>query len=165
MPTIPVIIFQPSPKSYNSQTLGPKQTHFQSQELKPWPPPFNSTLACSTPPPSAPAWATTWQSSTSFQRAAVPVASRWRYIKCIGAWGVDPPQQVTHCSSITNPYKFTNLCLLEQVDMDSLPHSEHRWLSSTDRNFLAKMTHGNRRGKGLKIIHWNKGPSFLRNKH
>ena len=86
---IPALTY-PSPKSYNSQTLGPKQTHFQSQELKPWPPPFNSTLACSTPPPSASAWATTWQSSTSFQWAAVPVASRWRYIKCIGAWGVDP---------------------------------------------------------------------------
>ena len=34
-------------------------------------------------------------------------------------------------------------------------------------NFLARMLHGNRsqRGHGIKLIHWNKGPSFLTNKH
>ena len=46
-----------------------------------------------------------------------------------------------------------------------LPHSRHMWLSSTDRNFWAKITFGNRTGKGLKILHWNKGPSFLQTKH
>ena len=39
-------------------------------------------------------------------------------------------------------------------------------LSSRHRNFLAKMVNGNRgaRGPGIKLIHWNKGPSFLRKK-
>ena len=41
------------------------------------------------------------------------------------------------------------------------------WLSAKDRNFYAKMTYGNRRqrGHGIKILHWNKGPSYLQNKH
>ena len=41
------------------------------------------------------------------------------------------------------------------------------WLTKKDRNFYAKMTFGNRRqrGHGIKILHWNKGPSFLQNKH
>ena len=39
-------------------------------------------------------------------------------------------------------------------------------LSGRQRNFLAKMVNGNRgsRGAGIKLVHWNKGPSFLRNK-
>ena len=41
------------------------------------------------------------------------------------------------------------------------------WLSSEDRNLYAKITNGNRaqRGHGIKLLHWNKGPSFLQNKH
>ena len=27
------------------------------------------------------------------------------------------------------------------------------------------MTHGNRRERGRKIVHWNKGPSYLQTKH
>ena len=40
-------------------------------------------------------------------------------------------------------------------------------LTSRDRNFLAKMVNGNRgaRGAGIKLVHWNKGSSFLHNKH
>jgi hypothetical protein len=40
-------------------------------------------------------------------------------------------------------------------------------LTSRDRNFLAKIVNGNRgaRGTGIKLLHWNKGPSFLHNKH
>ena len=36
-----------------------------------------------------------------------------------------------------------------------------------DWNFLARMVNGNRsqRGHGIKLLHWNKGPSFLINKH
>ena len=35
-----------------------------------------------------------------------------------------------------------------------------------DRNKLAHITHGNRgqRGKGITVVYWNKGPSFLHNK-
>ena len=40
-------------------------------------------------------------------------------------------------------------------------------LTSRDRNFLAKIVNGNRgaMGTGIKLLHWNKGPSFLHNKH
>ena len=40
-------------------------------------------------------------------------------------------------------------------------------LTSRHRNFLAKMINGNRgsRGAGIKLLHWNKGPAFLHNKH
>ena len=40
-------------------------------------------------------------------------------------------------------------------------------ITSKQRNFLAKIVNGNRgsRGPGLKCLHWNKGPSFLHNKH
>ena len=39
-------------------------------------------------------------------------------------------------------------------------------LKRKHRNFLAKMINGNRgaRGPGIKLIHWNKGSSFLHNK-
>ena len=46
-----------------------------------------------------------------------------------------------------------------------LPHSTHYWLTKRDRNLLAKITYGNRRDRGLKVLHWNKGPSFLHSKH
>ena len=40
-------------------------------------------------------------------------------------------------------------------------------VSAKIRNKEARMIHGNRgqRGHGIKILHWNKGPSFLQNKH
>ena len=40
-------------------------------------------------------------------------------------------------------------------------------LTSKDRNAYAKMVNGNRgaRGTGIKLLHWNKGPSHLHNKH
>ena len=46
--------------------------------------------------------------------------------------------------------------------------STHKsYISKKYRNFLARMLHGNRsqRGHGIKLIHWNKGPAFLYNKH
>ena len=36
--------------------------------------------------------------------------------------------------------------------------------SSKSRNFIARMVNGNGRERGIKIIYWNKGPSFLENK-
>ena len=40
------------------------------------------------------------------------------------------------------------------------------WVSSSDRNKTAHITHGNtgQRGKGVTCLYWNKGPSFLSNK-
>ena len=40
-------------------------------------------------------------------------------------------------------------------------------LSGKELNFLARMINGNRKqhGHGIKLLHWNKGPSFLHNKH
>ena len=49
------------------------------------------------------------------------------------------------------------------------PHllSPNSWLTSMERNTLAKATFGNRsqRGRGIKIVMWNKGSSLLQNKH
>ena len=55
---------------------------------------------------------------------------------------------------------------LEPFTDNQLLHRPSR-LTSRDRNFLAKIVNGNRglRGTGIKIIHWNKGSSFLHNKH
>ena len=47
----------------------------------------------------------------------------------------------------------------------TLPLAMPPWLSAKDRNFYAKCTFGNRRQHGITILHWNKGPSFLKNKH
>ena len=40
-------------------------------------------------------------------------------------------------------------------------------LSGKELNFLARMINGNRKQRGhrIKLLHWNKGPSFLHNKH
>jgi hypothetical protein len=40
-------------------------------------------------------------------------------------------------------------------------------LTRKERNFLARILHGNRgqRGRGIKLLHWNKGSSYLTNKH
>jgi hypothetical protein len=42
----------------------------------------------------------------------------------------------------------------------------YSWVSRTDRNKMAHITHGNRgqRGRGITFVYWNKGPSFLCNK-
>ena len=41
------------------------------------------------------------------------------------------------------------------------------WLTSKDRNHYAQIIFGNRsqRGHGMKLLHWNKGSSYLQNKH
>ena len=41
------------------------------------------------------------------------------------------------------------------------------WITARERNAYMKAMHGNRanRGRGIKIIAWNKGNSFLQNKH
>ena len=107
--------FPQLPSKYPSQEPSPGWICGKSQDLEAWP------LPCTHQPST---WATPWHSSpptqgpegqpsSSTQYADIPVASRWRGYQCIGAWGVDPPQQVTHCSFGTSPYKFTNLCLLE----------------------------------------------------
>ena len=48
----------------------------------------------------------------------------------------------------------------------SSTQSHYTWITSMDRNKLAHITHGNRgqRGKGITVVYWNKGPSFLHNK-
>ena len=48
------------------------------------------------------------------------------------------------------------------------PHASRPAPSETfsfdDQNFLARYKYGNRREHGIKLVHWNKGPSFLENK-
>ena len=42
--------------------------------------------------------------------------------------------------------------------------SQVKMAAAEDKNFLARYTYGNKKGTGIKIAHWNKGPSFLENK-
>ena len=77
----------------------------------------------------------------------------------------------THCaelqsrqSDIWDPGVHSNGSLL-----DLSPHTPGRLCpreTSTDRNKMAHITHGNRgqRGRGITCVYWNKGPSFLCNK-
>ena len=69
---------------------------------------------------------------------------------------VQAPYQGQHAGVAHHTPHFHNLLL------DKL-----YWLTSKDRNFLAKIVNGNRgaRGTGIKLVHWNKGPAFLLNKH
>ena len=95
-----------------SNQPSPRPTPWHSVELKPWPPPYSPYPHYTFQQSSAPG---TWQPSASFQWPVGPVASRWRDFQCIGAWGVDPPQQVTHCSFVTNHDQYINeFSLLEQ---------------------------------------------------
>ena len=59
-----------------------------------------------------------------------------------------------------------SLNLSSQIEnVSKCQHDPHR-LGSKFWNFYAKITNGNRgsRGSGIKLLHWNKGPSFLHNK-
>ena len=39
------------------------------------------------------------------------------------------------------------------------------WISAKQRNLSARIINGNRKERGIKILHWNKGPSYLENKY
>ena len=69
---------------------------------------------------------------------------------------VQAPNPGHHAGAVHSTPDYYN-CLLDT----------YYWLTSRYRNFLAKMVNGNRgaRGIGLKLVHWNKGPAFLQNKH
>ena len=69
--------------------------------------------------------------------------------------------QPSNCTGSRQLYK--DNVSLSQTKLQDQPS----WLSARDRNFFARMINGNRaqRGHGIKILHWNKGPSFLHNKH
>ena len=78
-------------------------------------------------------------------------------------WPPDPrsPRTSSWCS------RPSSACLSPELLPSSRKTAASPWLSSEDRNVYAKMTYGNRaqRGHGIKLLHWNKGPSFLQNKH
>ena len=57
-------------------------------------------------------------------------------------------------------------CFSANLAWCTLPWTYPPWPSSLSkyRNFVARMINGNKKEKGIQIIHWNKGPSFLENK-
>ena len=71
-------------------------------------------------------------------------------------WPSKPPSQTLPASS--SPISLSR---------PSNNHNHRPLTSSKETNFYARMTFGNRaqRGHGIKIMHWNKGPSYLINKH
>ena len=54
-----------------------------------------------------------------------------------------------------------------ELDQHNIHLERPTILTSKVRNSLVKMVNGNRgaRGTGMKLLHWNKGPSHLQNKH
>ena len=109
-PPSPTPLTLPSPESTLPCTYPPNQSR-QSPMSKPLPclQTFSASFANHLtwqPSPSTSPWqpvtvpsCSLWQpSSSSLQWPVAPVASRCRCFECIGAWGVDPPLQVTHCS-------------------------------------------------------------------
>ena len=79
---------------------------------------------------------------------------------------------VLHNSNLNYQMSGNNVQLSPGLDLSSqienvskCQYDPHR-LGSKFWNFYAKITNGNRgaRGSGIKLLHWNKGPSFLHNK-
>ena len=66
-----------------------------------------------------------------------------------------------------NSTKLFQQSLSEEIVASSKHQDTPSRLTSKDRNCYAKMVNGNRgaRGAGIKLLHWNKGPSYLQNKH
>ena len=58
-----------------------------------------------------------------------------------------------------------NLCTEVPADVLKLPQLASTHLTAKVRNSIAKMINGNGRDRGMKIQHWNKGPTHLVNKH
>ena len=130
--------------------------------------------AASTASPSqCPGWA--WSTFlilvlTSFQllhQQSLPSPNYKEYIPKYSAsrstlptWAWSSPS-----SSSTSSWSglYSSPCMLQVVNNVAVKP----FLSSKDWNFLARMINGNRsqRGHGIKLLHWNKGPSFLANKH
>ena len=75
-------------------------------------------------------------------------------------------QEYTGSTYLNTPSSYNLLHLQKSVAL-TLNHSSYFWLSRKQRNSLIKSLNGNRkqRGHGIKISHWNKGPSYLQNKH
>ena len=81
---------------------------------------------------------------------------------------VKPSQELFEISchsSVTNLMNIVVECIPVVLATARAP----AWLQNEafeleDSNFLARYTYGNRREHGIKIVHWNKGPSHLENK-
>ena len=73
----------------------------------------------------------------------------------------------TEDSSFSRPYANLQLKPILQnsfVEQYSTSLILAKYLPEEDHNFLARYTNGNKRQHGIRIVHWNKGSSFLKNK-
>ena len=103
--------------------------------------------------PSGSSWTSSWRPSSGCHLTSA----------CTPPWSQPPWPS----SPATRP------CRTYSTQKLPLPSSHQSFtnyifqLSKVERNFIARMEHGNRsqRGRGIKLLHWNKGPSFLKNKH
>ena len=88
------------------------------------------------------------------------------------AWRPYPSSSLSSCTSSNQVHGVLN-ATTQSHTWDpgttcniSSTQSHYTWITSMDRNKLAHITHGNRgqRGKGITVVYWNKGPSYLHNK-
>ena len=123
--------------------------HSRIRLLQPPPSPACDPSACPCPTMSGP----------------VPkIPSLQKYFLWLPPW---PPPSQPHSSATTSftpqpsIQSSTNCTYTES----SLHHRPIPNYTAKHVNFLARMVHGNRKTRGIKIQHWNKGPSHLVNKH
>ena len=131
----------------------PLVVHYDLQSPMQYFPNPSSSRSC-TPPGSS--WTSSWRPSSGCHLTSPPWSQPpWPYspYPATGPFRTHSTQRVTFPSNHPmNIQSFTNFIFQ---------------LSKVEINFFARMEHGNRsqRGRGIKLLHWNKGPSFLKNKH
>ena len=75
-----------------------------------------------------------------------------------------PVQQPAPLYSTASCYLSATSISTTVVDCITPVLPEQKYFGLGDSNFLARYTYGNKREHGIKIVHWNKGPSHLENK-
>ena len=90
-------------------------------------------------------------------------------LSCLSSIFLQPGRSSSQNQSPQQPWirsSPTTSCCQKPVQLSALLTSKS-WLTSEAWNSLCKARNGNRnqRGRGIKVIMWNKGSSLLQNKH
>ena len=142
-----------------------------------WP----ASATCSTRPPPWPSWSvdarvphrsqwTTWPGGTSYLtfKSNLPdftvstrnVCEKCGNDYCCGEIVDLQIQQIVTSPIFSGQWKLSQELGLDNNTLRMMPHQ-----TAKDLNFLARMVNGNRKERGIKVQHWNKGPAHLVNKH
>jgi hypothetical protein len=71
---------------------------------------------------------------------------------------------MTLASCLTNVLTDVTILKVKPQHVSQPSPAPNKIVPPDDNNFLARYKYGNRRQNGIKIVHWNKGSSFLENK-